>query len=227
MFKEGAFNRALLSLAAVFSVVGVALVVLGLLVGIAQAATVHDAATFDAAANFGNPTAFQEDTARPFVPDGTAEFGWGNALLATLRALADILLPIIGAAFLALIARVTGKTVEADDAARYREYLRSAYNFGLNAVAGVAPGMKLTVTQASPVVEWVLWYAEQLYPQLLAKFGGKEAARLRVWSLVDLAEDEAIPLAPPEVRVLAGVPPKDGVGIRTAPATPAPAPATP
>lgn len=134
-----------------------------------------------------------------FRPDGVAEFGWGNALLALLQS--DLILGLLGTGLLWLIARTTGKSIEADDATRYREYLRSAYNFGLNAVEGVVAGRKLTVKEASPVVEWVLWYAERLFPQMLSKFGGKEDARLRVWSLVDLAEGESIPMVAPTAAI--------------------------
>lgn len=135
--------------------------------------------------------------------DGVASIGWGDALLLALEKLAWLV--IAGGMILVSIVytRVTGNKLEADDAARYREYLQSAYQFAVNAIAPAFRGKKLTVNEASPVVEWMLHYAETLFPQLLEQFGGKEAARMRAWSIVDLAEGEAIPLASPAAAPIA------------------------
>lgn len=142
-----------------------------------------------------------------FQPDGRAEFGWGDILLGWLKGAADFLVPILLTGAIAIYARVTGNKVDAEDAARLREYMKSAYDFAVNAVAPAVRGKKLTVEQASPVVEWMLHYAETLFPALVKQFGGAEANRMRAWSIVDLAEGEAIPLAAATVTPIATAPP--------------------
>lgn len=135
-------------------------------------------------------------TPTQFVADGRAEFNWGDHLLLALQVFGGLIVTGIAGLLAAGYTRATGNKLEADDAARLREYTASAYQFALNAVGPATRGKKLTVTEAAPVVEWMIEYIDRLAPQLMNSFGGRDAQRLRSWSHVDLAEGEAIPLAP-------------------------------
>jgi len=193
----------------------------------ASAQTVRDASTFEIVSEpqpgaLQNPSAdpaevFETATPTQFTPDGEGEFAWGRHLLTFLNAFADnIVIPAL-LGFAALVfAKVTGRTMEADDAARLRDYMKSAYQFGLNALGLVIGDKKLTVKEASPLVEWMLHYADMLFPKLVEKFGGREANRLRAWSIIDLAEGETIPLAP---TAAAPIPAPVTLGTPAAPAT--------
>lgn len=163
------------------------------------APAVHDAAAYQAAAD---APALGDSN----LGDGNAELAWGDMVLLALQVLGGLIVTAIVSAAGVVYMRAKGEELNARDAANLRAFTESAYNFAVNAVAPAMRGKKLTVKDAGPVVEWMLHYGQQLYPGLIEKFDGKEAQRMRAWSVVDLAEGEAIPLALPFAQAAAAAP---------------------
>ena len=152
--------------------------------------TVTDAASYQApiATPAADHSAIQALLAASEPPPVQVEIGnW----------LSDLLL-LLGTTLTAIVSfyvhKVAEKYVGKTASEQLDKYLGMALQFGINATAGAVKGKTYDFQTGSEIVEWMVHYANQTFPGLVAKFGGEAALRLRAWARVPLDADAVVPV---------------------------------